>query len=62
MKEIFDRWMALKFDIQSLASIVQNEDTTVNNSQYREWLQNCYALKAKIEQLQHDTIRAMKIV
>lgn len=60
-KELFDRWMALKFDIQSLAAIVQNDDIELTQEDFNQWLVYLDQFRNKLTNIVLETTIFMKV-
>lgn len=55
----FAAWLALKSNIQSIASIVQNQDQLLTEQDLREWNQSLKNLTKKIDVLKQLTMNSL---
>ena len=55
-EECFNQWLTLKYDIQNIAGIVQN-DIPVTESDILEWLNIVDKFKIKFEQMKSQTLK-----
>jgi hypothetical protein len=60
MEKLFNEWLALKYKIQSIASIVQNPGIQISSKQRREWIEQVANLTNEIQVLRGKTLELIK--
>lgn len=58
-EKLFNEWMQLKYDIQTIAGIVQN-DIGISENDLANWLSFVIHFKTKFQDLQDRTAKELK--
>lgn len=58
-EQLFNEYMILKNDIQSLSSIVQNTGTKLTEDELLEWLNQFSEFRNKLDNIRLDTVRVV---